>query len=331
MKYTDYFFPLCTRFVNDFNLPITVIRDPKNFQYELDFFEPTYKTKSKWIALVDTINREYEGNPDKFLDEYAKARNEAITYIELKPEFIKWNNDIDSLKAWRAIQYPKSIYASVYNQDTIGRQFSAFDMKNANFQALKYAGVLEDDTYPDFLKRFADGGLWEYMKESKYTRQVLFGKCNPNRQVTLEKKIMFEFYEKLKGELHHEAEMAYFGADEFVLVNRERIDEEEAKRLQKLADDLAPVIINTETYDIRGWSFYVIHADGTKHILGNFFHKSSAEPGKFKCMPDNYSKILRKKLAGEEPNDFDRTINYDKCIAIIQDKFEIEELNSVKK
>lgn len=333
MNYTDYNFSLAARFVSDFNLPITIIRNPDVFQYELRFFEPYYGSLTKWIKTVDTINAEFNGDPQKFLDAYAEARNNAITYIETNEKFLIWNSDTCALQSWRRIQYPKSKYANVYNQDTVGRQFTSFDMKNANFQALKYAGVLDDNSYADFLHRFTEGGLWEYMKESKYTRQVLFGKCNANRQITLEKKLMAELYDKIKDKLPYKTEMAYFGADEFVLLNKERVSTDIIPELQNIVDDATKepikLDIRVEMYDIEGWAFHTVHGDGSRHILGTFYHKSCDNESKYKCMPANYSKILLKLLKGEEPNDNDKTVNFDKCMAVILDEITIEKLPKV--
>ena len=60
-------------------------------------------------------------------------------------------------------------------------------MKKANFQALKYVGVIEDASYDDFVYRF---GGDDYIKGSKYLRQVIFGKMNPSRAITVEKYLM---------------------------------------------------------------------------------------------------------------------------------------------
>lgn len=44
--------------------------------------------------------------------------------------------------------------------------------------------VLNAGTYQDFIKKFTD---LEYVAESKYTRQIVFGKMNPKRHITVEK------------------------------------------------------------------------------------------------------------------------------------------------
>ena len=52
---------------------------------------------------------------------------------------------------------------------------------------MKYVGVINDNTYSDFIDRF-DGS--DYIKNSKYLRQVIFGKMNAGRINTVEKYIM---------------------------------------------------------------------------------------------------------------------------------------------
>jgi hypothetical protein len=63
-------------------------------------------------------------------------------------------------------------------------------MKKANFQALKYANsaiVYDCDTYEDFIGRFTD---MPWAKKSKRTREIIFGKLNPNRTMKYENLII---------------------------------------------------------------------------------------------------------------------------------------------
>ena len=43
-------------------------------------------------------------------------------------------------------------------------------------------------SYEDWVKKFTD---LEYIIESKYTRQVVFGKLNPSRQIKVENYMIF--------------------------------------------------------------------------------------------------------------------------------------------
>ena len=51
--------------------------------------------------------------------------------------------------------------------------------------------VLNADTYQDFIKKFADS---DYIAESKYCRQVIWGKLNPKRHITVEKYMIDKVY-----------------------------------------------------------------------------------------------------------------------------------------
>jgi hypothetical protein len=84
---------------------------------------------------------------------------------------------------------------NLYTNEQDGCMFISYDMKKANFQTLKYANpsILYDvDTYEDFIGKFTD---LDYIKKSKYTRQVIFGKMNPKRTMNLEKWITNRFCE----------------------------------------------------------------------------------------------------------------------------------------
>ena len=62
---------------------------------------------------------------------------------------------------------------SLYSEETNGKFYVSIDLKKANFQALKFAGVLDDVDYDHFMYKY---GADEYIRNSKYLRQVIFGK-----------------------------------------------------------------------------------------------------------------------------------------------------------
>lgn len=168
------------RFVKDYNLPINVFDDELfNYYKELyDFFPAeTYQ------SLMANIVVNYDGNVDKWLDYCALVRDKAINTVIESPEYKAFNNsDLSVYKISKNIGEH-----SYYTEATNGCKFISIDLKKANFQAMKYVGVIDDETYSDFIDRF---GGDEYIKNSKYLRQVIFGKMNPGRTVTVEKYIM---------------------------------------------------------------------------------------------------------------------------------------------
>lgn len=175
------------RFSKDFNLPINIF-DEKYFNYYsrlYDFF-PT----EMWEYVNKRIDEDFEGNVENWLNYCADFRDRAIIETMATDEY-KAFNSMD-MSQWEVNpEVPKIGEHSVYTEENDGRYFVSIDLKKANFQALKKAGVLKDDTYEDFVERF---GGDEYIKNSKYLRQVIFGKMNPGRTIKVEKYIMGEIY-----------------------------------------------------------------------------------------------------------------------------------------
>ena len=176
------------RFVSDLNLPIQLIHSPY-FEDRLELCERDYSAKTNYDSLLKLIDDRFDGNPNKFLDEYAKVRDNIITTVTNSEAYKEFNGDKKFIKNISPICTNRNLYTN--EQD--GGLFISYDMKKANFQTLKYANpsiVYDADTYEDFIGKFTD---LDYIKKSKYTRQVIFGKMNPSRTIGLEKWITNEF------------------------------------------------------------------------------------------------------------------------------------------
>lgn len=168
------------RFVKDYNLPINVF-EPELFNYYMDLYD--FFPMDKWESLKTMIDEKYGGNVEKWLDYCASVRDNAINSVIESDAYKEFNNsDMSVYKLKNNIGEH-----SCYNQETNGCNFVSIDLKKANFQALKYVGVLDDEDYEHFIEKH---GGDDYIKGSKYLRQVIFGKMNPGRTTAVEKHIM---------------------------------------------------------------------------------------------------------------------------------------------
>lgn len=168
------------RFVKDYNLPINVFReDLWNHYMALYEFFPYYR----WDSLVVKVYDEYGGNVEKWLDYCAEVRDKAILGT-METDAYKKFNSLDLKDFDIKVPAPTS---HCYTEATNGKRFISIDLVKANFQVMKFTGVLEDNTYADFIRRC---GGDEYIINSKYLRQVIFGKMNPSRQIKIERWIM---------------------------------------------------------------------------------------------------------------------------------------------
>ena len=176
------------RFAKDFNLPINIFRDDM-FEYYHGLY--CFWPEEEWEALNKEINEEYGGNMDLWLEHYAKTRDKIICTLEASTEYKNFNAK-DMAEYAIPAEYKNLPDRNIYAEDCKGKTFISFDLKKANFQALKYAGVIAEDTYEDFIDKY-DKSF--YFKKSKYSRQVIFGKLNPRRTITVEHYMMSKVIE----------------------------------------------------------------------------------------------------------------------------------------
>ena len=170
------------RFSKDYNLPINIFNE-EMFSYYRELYKDFWPYNEE-LLMNDEI-KSFDNNVDIWLEFYGRLRDNIINTLENSKEYIDFNS-----KDLSEYDIPKELNVgehSIYNEECEGKYFMSIDLKKANFQALKHVGVLNDDTYEDFIKRF--GGT-EYFAKSKYLRQVIFGKLNPKRQVKVEKYLM---------------------------------------------------------------------------------------------------------------------------------------------
>ena len=204
---------LRTRFVSDYNLPIQVLQSPY-FEDRLELLEEEYGAKTSYDNLLELIDSRFDGNSNKFLEYYHQVRDTIITTIlnsETYKDFISNDKFVKNVK-------PICSNRNLYTNEQDGCMFISYDMKKANFQTLKYANpaiVYDTDTYEKFIGKFTD---LDYIKHSKYTRQVIFGKLNPKRTMNLEKWITNEFAKTLNDlSIMKHCELFSLNADEIIL------------------------------------------------------------------------------------------------------------------
>lgn len=197
------------RFVKDYNLPINVFND-EMFMYYQDLYD--FFPKDTWNKLCRLVDDKFKGNTEAWLDYCAKFRDDVINNICQSQEYFDFINQDMS-------KYKKPLFGekSYYTEATDGKYFVSIDLKKANFQALKYAGVIKDESYDALVDRF---GGDEYLKNSKYLRQVIFGKMNPGRTIAVEKHIMGLIHdmveEKMTKDLYKYMELYSLNSDELV-------------------------------------------------------------------------------------------------------------------
>lgn len=182
------------RFVKDYNLPIQVLASPY-FEYFLDLYQGDYESKSKWDRLQREIETRFEGKPGKYLDHFYITRNKIIEDIETST---RYKNFCEDKEFFTKFSNPGEVKHDLYTGEQVDKIFMSIDLKKANFQAIRFydPGLTQEaKTYEEFIGLYDKS---ELLAESKYTRQVIFGKLNAKRQITIEKYLMYRIYEELK-------------------------------------------------------------------------------------------------------------------------------------
>ena len=195
------------RFVKDYNLPINIY-DDRLFNYYIGLYD--FFPVDTYVKLCQNVEEKYGGNVSLWLDDCAKVRDAAIFGVIESDKYKSFNDSKNLLK-----EYDIDIKVgehSLYSQETDGKRYVSIDLKKANFQALKFAGVLDDASYEDFITKY-DGD--EYIINSKYLRQVIFGKMNPGRTVKVEKYIVSKIHE-IVSPVFPEWKLYSFNSDELI-------------------------------------------------------------------------------------------------------------------
>lgn len=313
---------LAQRFVNDYKLPIPIMGS-KIFVYHLNLYEKEFGTLSKWERLWELIDKRFKGNPEAFLNEFYAARERIVTEIPSTEAFEKFNNmDMSAFP----VENLKPKHKNVYNEESIGKVFVSIDLSKANFQALNYVdkNILGNcETYDQFIMKYSD--LY-YIRESKYFRQVIFGKMNPSRHTTVEKHMMCMVHNLIKEEFPNLTTLDVFCSDELVYEVGDTVHAPDLALLTKKVREKLGIKVHAELFTLEGWNLYS-GKDGDEHKRCSFYRKHDElkqEYGELMCVPMPYHSIVYKLMHGMKVRKKDRHFNYENIDCIFNDKFTIK-------
>lgn len=293
------------RFVKDFSLPIQVT-DPKYFEYFKGLYDEQYGISDKEKLLEAAIAQ--AGGVNQFMEQMSETRNtiiEAIKATQAYADFIDSKNEdflskgrFEIPQEIRGVRFSKS--SDIYNRNNAGKEFFSIDLRKANFQVLKYYNpeiVFGADTYEDFISKFSD---FEYLKKSKYLRQVIFGNLNVGRQVTIEKYLTSKVLERMLDFGIEPQDVRVFTNDEIVF-NASDYNEDEIRSFVASFDDIEAEVTKFKLVQIGDKDYYVKElSDGSK---------------KFKKVPVVYFAQAYKKYMNLPIEDNDLVFVYEGRIA----------------
>ena len=199
------------RFCRDTQLPMKIFQEPY-FTERLALYNVHFGCLSQYNRFVEMLN--HYGNEQQYMEAYNTLKDTIIEHLSQNPAF-QYFAQKEDMSQFQIINkgFPKN---SIYKATTVGKHMVSFDMKKANFTALKHYDLDIFDgkeTYEDFVRQFTDN---EHFVQSKYIRQVVFGALTPKRQVQYEQYLMDKVLAHLLSVFPAE-KVVYFSADEIVI------------------------------------------------------------------------------------------------------------------
>ena len=226
-----------------------------------------------------------------------------------------------------------SVSNSDNNQSNIGKFFISVDLKKANFQVLNKIDkeiLLNSSSYKNFIEHFTDS---EYIANSKYFRNVVFGMMNPKRHITAEKYFITQIYKKVIEEFPYFADKCVSLSNdemifrvEFLFYNDKLTCFALRKNIEKIAKEIG-FDVHVEFFHLRAYNLVFKES---RSVRKTFFMKDYfCTDGKFKLIgvPLQYHSICYKLYKGKELTEPDYHFDYEGMNARFCEEFDIEEIN----
>jgi len=296
------------RFIKDYKLPFQVTQEPM-FSYYIKTLDPYFKTEHKLSLLKEVV--ETLGTEEDFFSESNKVKSQLIETIQAQEAYKGLQSNL--LKEYDVHNGVSS--RDIYTMENINKTFISLDLKHANFNVFRDFDpslTLGFDTYSELVGSVSE---FDYFKESKYLRQVIFGNMLPKKQQKLQKFVM----SKLITMLHEDIGIAMddfvsASADEVVFaVSKDNISSFVEMIERKMA-------ANTVTEKYAPWvrvEAFDLLAIGDK----KFFVKENCLDGSvdFKGIPSFLFMQVYKKYIGEDLEPLDKTFFHEGYMASFTD------------
>lgn len=289
------------RFCKDCNIPLRLFQEPY-FTDRLQLYDPYYGTLAKWEVFTEELSR-YPCEQDYF-QEYNRIKDAAIRDIQAAESYQRFNSE--DMNQYR-ITHASLPGRDIFKPSNDGKRFISFDMKKANFSALRHYDpeiFHNADTWEAFIGRYTDS---RHIIHSKYIRQVILGSCNPKRHITYEKYLMDIILTQLEQKGIPVEQVAFFSNDEIVLD----------------ASEAAPPFISFPPEDIirqmpvpvRAELFTLHRIQGTDGYYKEIATEHQAAAVEFKCLDNYVLPFVIRQFRGEEVTESDKVFYYEGMLA----------------
>ena len=292
------------RFCKDMGIPIKIFHEPY-FESRLKLYDSQYGSIKKYKAFLELLNN-FKSEQDYF-EYYNRLKDDIINYLgsregmkEFKEENMNKYNIVNT-------GFPKK---DIYKESFDGKIFLSIDMVKANFTALKHFDktiVGGAETYEEFISMFTE---YDYFKNSKYLRQVIFGNHNPKRQTTYEKYLMDNVLTGLLTVVPKE-DVAFFSNDEIVVRIEEKLNYKYIKKIRHLVWNIEKRL----GIKLRQELFRLRKIPGTQGYIKKFIGNGNDKRDEFKCLDALTMPFVLRAYSNEEIQEEDKVFFYEGKLA----------------
>ena len=295
------------RFCKDLKLPIKIFQEPY-FTDRLKLFG-AYDAYYEYLKM---IHESFDDHEQDYLEYYNKVKDRAIDFIKNSEAFQSLNS-AEMNQFSKKTNYPDK---ELYKEYNIGRSFISIDMAKANFTALVHYGLtfgkefFPSYNYKDFIQQFTKV---DHIVNSKYIRQVIFGNCNPKRQISYESFLMDGLARLLLSmNCVDEDDIFALRTDEIIL-HSDNLDAERVDAIKSIIDRYG-IPLHFEQFTLN-------NIEGSQAFIKKF-NDGSFE---LKCVNPDEAPFLYRFMNGEEYQDSDFVFEYNDRLAkfLTGPKFEI--------
>lgn len=320
------------RFVKDTGLPIKVFENTV-FANRLALMDKMFDTTTKWnefVALADQFNEERE-----FFEAQESVNQAALEFIRNSDAMNRFAQDEDMSRfKLKNEGYPGN---GVFKDNNVGKYLLSIDMVKANFTALRHYDPTifgNAKTYEEFIGLFTTS---EYIKKSKYIRQVIFGNIVPKRQQRYEQYLMDQLLTRFFSVMKFPRKtVMYFGADEIVFdvsayVENGTLPETMLNRIDKIVSEACDEGVN-----VRAEYYKLVKIEGTSGYIKQFMHWGESPTLNQKDFeikgidPIEYPFVLR-ALYDEQPKDTDFIFNHEGRLAKLLEPIKVSFAETIEK
>ena len=286
---------LMKRFCRDYSVPVSTLKYP--------YIERQLNTlslhDSSYLNRFNDFIREVADykNEEEYFAYYNGIKESIINYICNHPQYKSFIE-----KSFRKNSFEKK---ELYSETNHKKVFVSIDLRKANFTIMKLhcPEMFGDKSWEQTVESF--GGS-HYLQNSKYIRQVIFGACNPKKQIQAQTELMCDLANYL---VEHGVKIYSVATDEILVEDTEFFD------IYNMVSNYTGVPHDMSNI-LKIERFVLIHTDlgYVKNILGSTV---SDDVGKyvFKCVDSDLCCQFVKYFYGAPIEEHDLLFDYKGSIA----------------